>query len=96
MNKKKKLKIFKLVLFVIAVIILTVITIYLFPVMRNLSTKEGQIAFKDKVTNSGIYGVLLLFIIQLAQIFLFILPTTIGIIDSLPAFSISVNSLIFI
>ena len=74
MNKKKKLKIFKLVLFVIAVIILTVITIYLFPVMRNLSTKEGQIAFKDKVTNSGIYGVLLLFIIQLAQIFLFILP----------------------
>lgn len=74
MDKKKKLKIFKLVLFVIAVIILTVITMYLFPVMRNLSTKEGQIAFKDKVTNSGIYGVLLLFIIQLAQIFLFILP----------------------
>lgn len=74
MNKKKKLKIFKLVLFVIAVIILTVITIYLFPVMRNLSTKEGQIAFKDKMTNFGIYGVLLLFIIQLAQIFLFILP----------------------
>ena len=61
-------------LLVIALIIFTVITIYLFPVMRNLSTKEGQIAFKEKVTTSGLYGLLLLFIIQVAQIFLFILP----------------------
>ena len=74
MDKKTKLKIFKITLFVIAVIILTIITIYLFPVIRNLSTKEGQIAFKQKVTNSGIYGILLLFIIQVAQIFLFTLP----------------------
>ena len=74
MDKKKKLRIFKIMLLVIALIIFTVITIYLFPVMRNLSTKEGQIAFKEKVTTSGLYGLLLLFIIQVAQIFLFILP----------------------
>lgn len=74
MDKKKKLKIFKIILLIIAVIILTVITVYLFPVMKNLSTKEGQIAFKEKVTTSGLYGLLLLFIIQVAQIFLFILP----------------------
>ena len=74
MEKKKKLKIFKIILLIIVVIILTVITVYLFPVMKNLSTKEGQIAFKEKVTNSGVYGLLLLFIIQVAQIFLFILP----------------------
>ncbi len=74
MDKKKKLIIFKIVLFVIVVIILTAITIYLFPVMKNLSTKQGQIEFKEKVTSSGIYGLLLLFIIQIAQIFLFILP----------------------
>ena len=74
MDKKTKLKIFKIFLFVIVVIVLTSITIYLFPVMKNLSTKQGQIAFKEKVTNSGIYGLFLLFIIQVAQIFLFILP----------------------
>lgn len=74
MEKKKNLKIFKIVLFTIVVIILTIITIYLFPVMRNLSTKEGQIAFKEKVTNSGTIGMLLLFTIQISQIFLFILP----------------------
>ena len=74
MDKKKKLKIFKIMLFVIAVIILTVITVYLFPVVKNLSTKEGQIIFKNKVSDSGTYGLLLLFLIQIAQIFLFILP----------------------
>ena len=74
MDKKKKLIIFKTILFVIVVIILTAITIYLFPVIKNLSTKQGQIEFKEKVTSSGIYGLLLLFIKQVAQIFLFILP----------------------
>ena len=74
MEKKKKLKIFKIMLFIIAVIILTVITVYLFPVVKNLSTKEGQIIFKNKVSDSGTYGLLLLFLIQIAQIFLFILP----------------------
>jgi len=74
MEKKRKLKIFKISLFIIVIIILTIITMYLFPVMKNLSSKEGQIVFKQKVTNSGFYGLLLLFIIQVAQIFLFILP----------------------
>ena len=74
MEKKTKLKIFKITLFIIAIILLTIITVYLFPVMKNLSSKEGQIAFKQKVTSSGIYGLSLLFLIQLAQIFLFILP----------------------
>ena len=74
MKKKKNLKIFKIILFTIVVIILMIMTIYLFPVMKNLSTKEGQVAFKQKVDNSGFYGIALLFLIQLAQIFLFILP----------------------
>ena len=74
MKKKTKLRIFKISLLIITIIILTIITVYLFPVMKNLSSKEGQIAFKQKVTNSGLYGLFLLFIIQVAQIFLFILP----------------------
>ena len=74
MDKKTKLRIFKISLLIITIIILTIITVYLFPVMKNLSSKEGQIAFKQKVTNSGLYGLFLLFIIQVAQIFLFILP----------------------
>ena len=50
------------------------ITIYLFPVMKGLSSLEGQIAFKDKVESSGILGMLSLFGLQVAQIFLIIVP----------------------
>lgn len=73
-EKRNKLRFFKFILLIFVVIVLTIITIYLFPVMKNLSTKEGQVAFKQKVDNSGFYGIALLFLIQLAQIFLFILP----------------------
>ncbi len=74
LKKKNKLKFFKFILLIFVIIVLTIITIYLFPVMKNLSTKEGQVVFKQKVDNSGVYGIVLLFLIQLAQIFLFILP----------------------
>lgn len=74
MNKKNKIKIFKIILTILVLTILVGITIYLFPVMKNLSTTEGQIAFKQKVENSGIWGLLLLFGLQVAQIFLIIVP----------------------
>lgn len=74
MKKETKIKIFKIILAIIAVIICTGITIYLWPVVKNLYTVEGQIAFKEKINNSGIYGFLSLFALQVAQIFLFIIP----------------------
>ena len=46
----------------------------MFPVMKELSTKEGQIAFKEKVSSSGILGLLMLLVLQIAQIFLIIIP----------------------
>lgn len=47
---------------------------YLFPVMKNLSSIEGQVAFKQKVEDSGVLGMLSLFGLQVAQIFLIIVP----------------------
>lgn len=74
MSKKGKITIFKIVVFSIVVVLLVGITIYLFPVMKNLSSKEGQAAFKEKVENTGILGLLSLFGLQVAQIFLIIVP----------------------
>ena len=74
MDKKTKLKIFKIIMLIVAIAICIGITVYLFPFMKNLATPEGQIAFKERVNSSGIYGLLLLFAIQVAQIFLFVLP----------------------
>jgi len=42
--------------------------------MKDLSSIEGQIAFKEKVDNSGMFGLLSLFGLQVAQIFLIIVP----------------------
>ena len=74
MNKKGNVKIFKLILLIMFLLISIGIIFYLFPVMKNLSTIEGQVAFKEKVNNSGVMGLLLLFGLQVAQIFLIIVP----------------------
>ena len=74
MSRKKKVKIFKILLMAVVLTLFIGITVYLFPVMKNLSTVEGQVAFKEKVDNSGMMGMLSLFGLQIAQIFLIIVP----------------------
>ena len=73
MEKKSK-KAFKIIMLILVVAIIAAIICYLFPVIKNLSTQEGQVAFKEKVSNSGILGFLMLFGLQFAQIFLFVIP----------------------
>lgn len=72
--EKQKVKVFKLTMTILAIVIIVGIIIYMFPVMRELSTKEGQLAFKEKVSSSAILGLLMLFALQVAQIFLIIIP----------------------
>lgn len=74
MSNKKRIKIIKIIILVMAVALIAGLIAYLFPVMKNLSTHEGQIAFKEKVNESGMYGFLTLLGLQIAQIFLVILP----------------------
>ena len=74
MSDKKKVKVIRIILVIIAVIVFIGLIAYLFPVMKNLSKPEGQDAFKQKVNQSGIYGFLALLGLQIAQIFLVILP----------------------
>lgn len=74
MSRENKVKIFKIFLAIIVLSLFLGIIIYLFPIMKDLSTLEGQIAFKEKVENSGILGLLSLFGLQVAQIFLIIVP----------------------
>ena len=62
-NKSKKIKLLRIIILVITIILMVGITIYLFPVMKNLSTYDGQIDFKEKVNNSGIYGFLSLIVL---------------------------------
>ena len=70
----KRTRAFKYVLMIIVIILLVGLVVYLFPVIRNLSTAEGQLDFKNHVSNMGFLGILALFGLQFAQIFLIILP----------------------
>ena len=74
MSEKKKTTIIKVLIFIIAISLFVGIIAYLFPVMKNLSTHEGQLAFKARIEESGVYGFLTLIGLQFAQIFLVILP----------------------
>ncbi len=74
MSNKNKVKIFKLTLLIIILAIFIIATLYFFPLIKNLSTKEGQIIFKEKLENSRMLGMLSLFGLQVAQIFLIIIP----------------------
>jgi uncharacterized membrane protein YdjX (TVP38/TMEM64 family) len=74
MNKTKILRLIKVMISIIAVLIFICLTIYLFPIIKNLSTTEGQVQFKNMVSDSGLYGMLMLFGLQVAQIVLAVLP----------------------
>ena len=72
--KNKKIHILKVLLSIIVVIVCISLIIYLFPIIRNISTPQGQQEFKELIKNSGIKGVLLLCGLRITQIFLVILP----------------------
>ncbi len=70
----KRVKAFKYVLMIMVITLLIGLIVYLFPVIKNLSTPKGQIEFKNLVSDLGFVGLLVLFGLQFAQIFLIILP----------------------
>lgn len=72
--KVKKSTVFKIVLLVLALSIIIGIIVYLVPIMKDLSTTEGRINFKQKIDDLGFLGMLMLFGLQFAQIFLIIIP----------------------
>ena len=71
MNKRK---IINIVIIVIVIAIFALAIAYFAPIMKDISTKEGQIEFKEKIDNLGILGMLILFGLEVAQIFFVVIP----------------------
>lgn len=74
MSKKTQIKITRIVLTIFIVVVLSVFLWKLAPFMKNLSTTEGQVAFKEKIDSMGFGGLLLLLGLQVLQILLVVLP----------------------
>ena len=72
--KKKNVKVLKVIMFILTLIIIISTIIYLTPIMKSITTPYGRIVFKQKIDDAGIFGILMLFILQIAQIFLIIFP----------------------
>ena len=70
----KKSNIFKIIVAILAIATIVAIIIYLMPMVKKLVTPDNQVAFKKMIDKAGIVGILILFAIQLAQIFLIIIP----------------------
>ena len=74
MKQKIKLKIVKIIILILAVLIIIGVISNLFPIIKDLNTKEGQIAFKEIISNSKIEGFLILFVLQIVQIIFAFIP----------------------
>lgn len=74
MKKKENIKVIRILTTIGIIIILAIFLWKLAPFMKGLATKEGQIAFKEKIDSMGFGGILLLFAIQILQILLVVLP----------------------
>ena len=74
MKNKKKSKYFKIALIIITILLIAGIAWKLAPLMANLSTTEGQVAFKEQIGNMGFSGGLMLMGLELLQIILVVLP----------------------
>lgn len=74
MGKGKIIKIFRIIATIMAVALFLAVIIYLFPATKNLQTAEGQKEFKAIIESSGILGMFTLFILQVVQAFVIILP----------------------
>lgn len=74
MEEQKKVKRTKIALTIIILIVLTAFLWEIAPFIKNLSTKEGQVAFKEKIDKMGFAGMFLLLGLQILQILLVILP----------------------
>lgn len=72
--KSKKIQVFKIISSIVVAIVCIALIIYLFPIIKDIATPEGQAKFKQLIGESRIKGIALLFGLQIAQIFLVILP----------------------
>ena len=72
-NEKRK-KVIKYIILALVILVFIGVILWLFPLMRNITTTQGQLEFKEKIDSMGIIGALILFGLQFAQIFFVVLP----------------------
>ena len=73
-EEKKKYKVLKIIVLIVTILLLIALTIYLFPMAKQLFDEQGREKFKEQIQASGATGILILLGLQGVQILLPILP----------------------
>ncbi len=74
MNKNKQIKVIRIIFTIAIIVAISIFLCKLAPFIKDLSTAEGQVAFKEKIDSMGFGGLLLLLGLQILQILLVVLP----------------------
>ena len=74
MKKVENRKAINIIILTIVISIFLIAIAYLAPLMKDISTKEGQLLFKIKLEQLGMWKLIVLFALQVAQIFLVVIP----------------------
>ncbi len=73
-KRDRDIFVLKVVASLVVLAILIAATVYLFPIVKNIATPDGQVEFKNTIQNSGFLGALMLFSLDMAQIILAFVP----------------------
>ena len=74
MKQVENRKAINVIILIIVLAIFIVAIVYLAPLMKDISTKEGQILFEMKLERLGAWKMVVLLALQVAQIFLVVIP----------------------
>lgn len=73
-NKRKHKNIIRIISIIGILLLWGTIAFLVYPIIQNLKTTQGQQMFQTMVKESGIVGFLILFCLEIVQIFLIVLP----------------------
>ena len=69
-----KKKVLKVLIILLSIGVLAFVTYKFWPIIKTLSTTQGQIEFRDKISSLGVLGPVLLFLLESVQMVFVILP----------------------
>lgn len=72
--KKEHIRFIRKISFILVLIIFAVIIYLLFPIMKGLATEEGRLIAKEKLSSFGIFGALIIIILEALKVFVVVLP----------------------
>ena len=74
MSNKGKIKFFKIILLIVAIILIIGMIWNMVPIIKGLFSESGKLEYKEKVEEAGVFGVFMIVGLELIKVFLAFIP----------------------